>query len=49
MVDCRDGRERDVLAEGSEDKVALEHQFVRDVQTLVREDLLVVEEDVQVD
>lgn len=48
MIGNRKGKGEDVLAEGSEDKVALEHQFVRDVETFMREDLLVVQEDVQV-
>lgn len=48
MIGNREGKGENVLAEGSEDKVALEHKFVRDVETFMREDLLVVQEDVQV-
>ena len=48
MIGDKERKGEDVLAEGSEDKVALEHKFVRDVETFMREDLLVVQEDVQV-
>lgn len=33
----------DILAEGPENEISFQHQVMREIQTLVREDLLIIQ------